>query len=220
MEKLRVGDRVEVFDGSSSCGIRNGEFVYTIDNRNGDRFNLRVCSIGLYIKTRLSYNAADTLVTDDEGNYWFVRSDLCHIMKRTSEMQSLKVGDRVNVMDNSYSFGIRDGKYEGLISRENGDCYNLKVVTVGLKVGRKGVDVAEILVTDGKGNYWFVKERMCQIVPKHTIFIDDQPVELSDESYARMKLQFKVPEHTITIDNEVLKLSEASYQNLKAQFNE
>lgn len=108
----------------------------------------------------------------------------------------LKIGDKIRIFDTSYSFGIREGEYSEPM-------YSLKkeiltVIATGLFVARKPLSgkfgdkctIADILVTDNNGNYWFIQsERVKRISPEHTITIDDKEITISDESFQALKKQ-------------------------------
>ena len=107
--------------------------------------------------------------------------------------RKLRVGDRVNVVDGSYAFGIKNGKYYGNISNNNRERYNLVVVNVGLDVDTYCEETKlDLLVTDGHGNFWFVLSNGCKLIPQmHKISIGDKEFEISDESYEAFKKQFQ-----------------------------
>lgn len=117
------------------------------------------------------------------------------LLRNRKMARKLRVGDKVKCCDGSYSFGIKQGKWNWNISNTSGDRENLRVVKLGLVVGsRRDIldfdECCDMLVTDGHGNFWFVQSCLCRLIPEtHTITIDGKDIELSDESYQNLKRQ-------------------------------
>lgn len=82
MENLKVGDVVNMRDGSWSFGIKNGNYSsYCPSNKVGDRKNLRIVETGLDTMKHSGDNRSgeycaicDILVTNDNGGFWFTQS--------------------------------------------------------------------------------------------------------------------------------------------------
>ncbi len=112
-------------------------------------------------------------------------------------VRELRVGDRVRCVDGSWSFGISNGRWDRLgMCNSNKACNDLLVLATGLNVKRAdpslpdGDSFCDIMVTDGLGNYWFLLERLCRLLPEmHTITIDGKDIEISDESFENLKRQ-------------------------------
>lgn len=112
-------------------------------------------------------------------------------------MRELRVGDKVDVHDSSYCFGVRNDKYSTHISNFNDSRKGLIVIKTGLEVMEypggetSGVysKVNDILATDGDGGYWFIQSRFVRLcTPDHTISFDgSEPVTISDQSYQALK---------------------------------
>ena len=100
----------------------------------------------------------------------------------------MKAGDEVRIHDDSYSFGIYEGEYSESVPLDS----PLRVKAIGVATRREALcngpgERCNVLVTDKKGNYWFVPSRF--IVAGHTITIDGKDIEISHESYLNMKKQ-------------------------------
>ena len=103
----------------------------------------------------------------------------------------MKAGDEVRIHDGSYSFysfGIYEGEYSESIPIDS----PLWVKAIGMCTQRDASyngngEWCDVLVTDKKGNYWFVPSRF--IVAGHTITIDGKDIEISHESYLSLKEQ-------------------------------
>ena len=113
----------------------------------------------------------------------------------------LEVGDKIRITDGSWSIGIKNGRLHVLSLGH----YNIKEFILIAKDLRVVADVdeyedekingtfnmvADILVTDGEGNYWFTFSRFAKkIVPRHTIIFDGGPIiEISHESYTAWRV--------------------------------
>ena len=110
-------------------------------------------------------------------------------------MRDLKVGDRVDMHDGSFVFGICDGEYSTYCSSFNSDRDGLTVVKTGLRtienvkyVDNKVSHICDILVKNNHGNYWFVASSQCRL-SCHTIEIDGKTIELSGASFEALKKQ-------------------------------
>ncbi len=112
-------------------------------------------------------------------------------------MRELKIGDKVDIIDGSYVFGIRNGRYTASCNHQNGDREGLTVVDTGLKTMKDYTDkttgescaVCDILVTNNEGNYWFTQSSLVELC-KHTIVIDGKKIEISGKSFEALKRQF------------------------------
>ena len=103
----------------------------------------------------------------------------------------MKKGDVVQASQSSFSFGMANGDYSNTVpiytplavvaldKSTRRDCY----------ISRNDPEcICDALVTDEKGNFWFVPSRY--LVPKlHTITIAGKDIEISHESYLNMKKQ-------------------------------
>lgn len=113
-------------------------------------------------------------------------------------MKIFRVGDKIKLTDDSYSFGI----YNRALSwgAERGSA--LTVVRTGMSVTRfpddklRGNDpyckINDLLVTDGDGNFWFTQSRFCKSVDKKIelrYFVDGKDVtdKISDETKQGLK---------------------------------
>jgi len=119
-------------------------------------------------------------------------------------MNKFNVGDKVNIHDSSYIFGIKDGEYSRDCDYRGGNRNNLTVVATDLSVVKlrdypgaaqnnlsgRFTAVNDLLVTDGKDNFWFTQSRFCRPVkPDHIITIDGKGIRISHESYENLKEQ-------------------------------
>lgn len=118
-------------------------------------------------------------------------------------MNKFKKGDKVDIRDGSYTFGIKNGEYISHCSGFDGSRNNLMVVEIGLSVlklndykwneqnGFSGISVVnDLLVTDNNGSFWFTQSRFCDPTePNHTIVIDDKTVILSHKSFLALREQ-------------------------------
>lgn len=106
----------------------------------------------------------------------------------------LKVGNRVNVRDKSYSFGIQNGDYSPRLDSME----NLLIVHVDLDTIRhtgedkKYCGVNDLLVTDGRSGFWFTQSRFCRLIDKEIeirYFSDGKDVtnRISDETKRNLK---------------------------------
>ena len=102
-----------------------------------------------------------------------------------------KVGDKVNVLDGSYSFGIEDGRYSHWCHDHNGNRNGLIVVETGLSAmakefgNRSGPDtwVCNILVKNDRGGFWFTQERYCVLAEKKITvrYFDENDKDVTDK---------------------------------------
>lgn len=120
--------------------------------------------------------------------------------KKENKMRKFQVGDVVNMHDGSYCFGIQNGKYVmncGGYVRGFDDREGLIVVDTDLDVmqhaeGRRTgpyTEVNDLLVTNGKGGYWFTQSGFVRLAkPKRTLTLDTgEKVTISDESYQELR---------------------------------
>ena len=119
-------------------------------------------------------------------------------------MRELQVGDRVDMHDCSYCFGVQNGEYTTWCDNRNGDREGLTVVKTRLsvlgetnshtisKIGRAFDEVCDILVTNNDGGYWFTQSRFVNLCePEHTVSFDGGDiVTISDQSYRELREHF------------------------------
>lgn len=107
----------------------------------------------------------------------------------------LKIGDRVKISDWSYAFGIRNGKFD---THNYGQGRTiLTVIQIDLRVAENGNQlmsngqpaIADILVTDSEGGFWFVTSYLTSCISHTVIFDGGKAIEISDESYQALKNQ-------------------------------
>lgn len=107
-----------------------------------------------------------------------------------NEKKKLRVGDRVEFRDNSYAFGVHNGK--GVMHIDLVHESPLKVATIDLRVTRNGESeygMCDIMVK-GQNGFYFAKSAYARLIPPmHTITIDDKDIEISDESFENLKRQ-------------------------------
>ena len=125
---------------------------------------------------------------------------------RGNKMNKFKKGDKVNIYDGSYVFGIKNGGYSTYCDSRNDNRKNLTVVETGLSVvelrykDSKYNDechlsgpysaVNDLLVTDNNGSFWFTQSRFCNPVePNHHIVIDGKTIVLSHKSFLALREQ-------------------------------
>lgn len=105
-----------------------------------------------------------------------------------------KIGDKVNVKDRSYGFGIQGGEYTSLIPMEN-----LTVIKIDLQTTRNifgktsGAfsELCDLLVADNDG-FYFIPSQDCKPVDKEIeirYFSDGKDVtdQISDETKRNLK---------------------------------
>lgn len=110
-------------------------------------------------------------------------------------MRDLKVGDKVDMFDGSYAFGVNKEQYSTNCNARNGDRDGLTVVRTGLRVSGQAYEstsgastrVCDVLVTNSEGGFWFTQSRFLKLCNEHTITIDDQEITISDKSYQELK---------------------------------
>ncbi|KKL93305.1 hypothetical protein LCGC14_1876040 [marine sediment metagenome] len=111
----------------------------------------------------------------------------------------LKIGDKIEITDGSYLFGVKNGKYSMHPRFRNKELFT--VVEINLSTARKSLvdyekfghpdTIASILITDNEGGFWFTPRRfIVQTTPKHTIIIDGNPIKISDNSFEALRKQF------------------------------
>ena len=118
-------------------------------------------------------------------------------------MNKFKKGDKVNIHDGSYCFGIQNGEYSGNCNHQDGSRKNLTVVKTNLRVVCLGstswpnelsgrfTAVDDLLVTNNNGSFWFTQSRFCNLIePTHHIVIDGHGIVLSHKSFLALKEQF------------------------------
>ena len=110
-------------------------------------------------------------------------------------MRDLKVGDRVNMFDGSYAFGINKGQYSDDCSCFNDDRNGLTILEIDLRVTENAygkisgeyTTVCDILVTNGNGGFWFTRSRFLRLCNGYTITIDGKEITISEKSYQELK---------------------------------
>lgn len=110
----------------------------------------------------------------------------------------LKVGDTVKIFDGSYAFGVKDGDYDRLNSCSQKGPFT--VIAVNLKTTidadlrmsytyNHQPAIADILIGDNDGGFWFVPSCMTEPV-QHTITFDNgKAIKISKKSYNALKNQ-------------------------------
>lgn len=108
----------------------------------------------------------------------------------------LKVGDKIKMLAGAYAFGVKNGKYDNLdYCSQKGPFTVVKAglkITIDIKVcmSNKQPAIADILITDNNGGFWFVPSQFAHRIPTHTIRFDDgTAIEISDASYEALKRQ-------------------------------
>ena len=112
-------------------------------------------------------------------------------------MRNFKVGDKIEMFDGSYAFGIKDGMYDVLSYCQSKGPFtiirvNLSTLGFTVRPNKSGRfdRTADILITDNNGGFWFVPSRFARLIsPMHTITIAGKDIEISDESYRNLKKQ-------------------------------
>lgn len=112
----------------------------------------------------------------------------------------MKKGDKVNVKDGSYGFGIQNGQYCTWLNNQDNSRKNLTVVETGLSVMKQAGKISygefrqqnDLLVTDEQGNFWFAQSRFCELVNKEIevrYFCDGADItdSVSDETKRNLK---------------------------------
>ncbi len=116
-------------------------------------------------------------------------------------MRKLQVGDKVNMYDGSYCFGIQHGRFTTWCSHANGEREGLLVADTDLevlgeaddltasKIGGEFNEVCDILVTNNNGGYWFTQSRLVRLCElEHTVSFDGgDVVTISDQSYQALR---------------------------------
>ena len=105
---LKVGDEIEMFDGSYAFGVKNGKFdgLYYCTTKGP----FIVVAVGLKttvnVEQRMCDNSlaiADILITDNNNGYWFVPSQFAR-----------RVPTHTVTFDNGKAITISDESYEAL----------------------------------------------------------------------------------------------------------
>lgn len=107
----------------------------------------------------------------------------------------LKAGDKVDMFDRSWAFGIENGEYTSYVPMKN-----LIIVQINLNVMEDASgqnsgqfsEVCDLLVTNGIGDFYFVPSRFCKPVNKKIeirYFSDgkDMTDQISDETKRNLK---------------------------------
>lgn len=110
-------------------------------------------------------------------------------------MLKLKVGDRVEITDWSYAFGIKDGKFNEHFYSHPAGGKPLIVVKVDLKVTGNAnqrmssgkLVITDLLITDNDGNFWFVTSFLTERISHTVTFDGGEVIEISDESFEALK---------------------------------
>ncbi|GAH61144.1 unnamed protein product [marine sediment metagenome] len=106
-----------------------------------------------------------------------------------------KAGDKINVLDRSWSFGIVNGRYTSYIPMRNLTILKTNLCVMENAYGDKGGEysqICDLLVTDGKENFYFTPSRLCESADKEIIiryFSDGKDVtnQISDETKRNLK---------------------------------
>lgn len=105
---LKVGDKIELLDGSYALGVKNGGFDRLWYCQQKGSFT--VIKTGLKTlgntnnHTSGQFNAtADILITDNDGGFWFVLSKLAK-----------RIPPHTITFDKGIAFAISDESYEAL----------------------------------------------------------------------------------------------------------
>lgn len=107
----------------------------------------------------------------------------------------LKIGDRINVRDRSYGFGIQNGKFVFVIPMKN-----LVIVEIGLRVTRNAFgktegtfsELCDLFITDEIGGFYFIPSQDCELINKEIeirYFSDGEDItdKISDETKRNLK---------------------------------
>lgn len=123
----------------------------------------------------------------------FTNDQICkrgHVMKGNT--MNFKVGDKVDLTDNSWSFGFRDGKFEYDTPHKD-----LRIIKTNIRAtihpddpyreGEEYCKINDLLVRDKYSNPWFVQSRFCKSADKKIelrYFVDGEDVtdNISDET--------------------------------------
>lgn len=96
---FKIGDRVNMRDGSWSFGIYNDEYCHHVPNKPEIRQNLLVIKTNLTVmeeadgdRTGHYSEVCDLLVTDENSGFWFTRSDLCNPVDKKIEVRYFSDG--------------------------------------------------------------------------------------------------------------------------------
>ena len=109
-------------------------------------------------------------------------------------MQEFKIGDKINVVDGSWAFGIRNDKYTENIPLSNRE--GLTVIQTEICVCRPclfyPVGNCDLLVTDCDGGYFFAISDLCELAGKKIelrYFCDGKDVtdDISSEAKKNLK---------------------------------
>ena len=106
----------------------------------------------------------------------------------------IKPGDKVNVTDGSYGFGIMGGEFtdeplHGMKNQREG--LNCTIVETGLSIlmhDKLSEDVVDTLVTNEAGDYFFYQSEYCELADR-VIFIDGKRIPISAKSFNELKKQ-------------------------------
>ncbi len=100
MRKLKVGDVVNMNDGSYCFGVQHGGYSRNCDNTNGDRERLTVVETGLKAMANCDDDqvgqwcaVCDILVSGHNG-LWFTQSALVSLSDPEEEMITLSNGKK------------------------------------------------------------------------------------------------------------------------------
>ncbi len=109
----------------------------------------------------------------------------------------LKVGDKIEMFDGSYAFGVKNGRYDTLSCCQSKRPFtvirvNLSTLSYTQRPNVPGQfdRTADILITDSNNGYWFVPSRFARLISTHTVTFDNgKAIAISDESYEALKNQ-------------------------------
>jgi len=112
----KVGDRVNVYDGSWSFGIYNGKYCGCMPHKPFEiRQNLLVIETNLSVMENANggrqgqySEICDLLITDEGGNFWFIRSEFCKSANKEIEIRYFADGkDVTNKISNKTKRNLR-----------------------------------------------------------------------------------------------------------------
>jgi len=105
MRKLKVGDKVKVYDASYVFGVIDGRYSTNCHYRRVGY--LTVLRTGLNAKKNADYdsnydNICDILVTDGITGFWFAKSNQVELVTPVYHTISIDDGKKVKLSDESY----------------------------------------------------------------------------------------------------------------------
>ena len=108
----------------------------------------------------------------------------------------LKVGDKIEMFDGSYAFGVKNGRFDELYHCTKKGPFivvavDLKTtVNVKQRMSNNNLAIADILITDNNGGFWFVPSKFARRVV-HKITLDGSPdIKINEEMYEFLKANY------------------------------